>query len=545
MRNRTAIRLLYVLAVLAGIVPPILFLAYAFRQSAAQVEREMDFVGAGTVVRSESVVDTVASTLRKVATITQGNIDESTITTLRQAVFLDRYVQAIGIRNGDKLVCTSEHSLITDVVDSTAGQLPPKGSFKIAGPVDRDFPGRSMVLLYAFDEDRAIEGLVNPQIFTEFFDHYALESNCRVFVYFAGNAIASFGAEGLTVPNGVNLDSDESLQWIGNRLVHIARSDKYPIYTITVANSSLVMSRWTRSATEFAIAGILVSALLAWLVIRVAQRTQSLEADLREAVRYHELEVHYQPIVDLETGRCKGAEALMRWRHPRRGMIPAAEFIDVAERTGLIVPMTEVLLHRIAREFAPLLEDNPDMTIGINLAPQHFVTTTIIDSVKRTLGRCIPPEQIVFEITERGLVAEEDSIAHTVMTGLSASGAKLAVDDFGTGYSSLSYLQRFPLDFLKIDKAFVDGIESETTSSGLVDQIIRIADSLNMAVVAEGVEHACQAVYLKNHGVRLAQGWHFGKPMPIDEFRKFVLTRNSPTTRVPQKTDPAVATPRT
>lgn len=530
MRNRTAIRLLYVLAVLAGILPPILFLAYSYRQSVAQVEREMEFVSVGTLARIESVLDTVGSTLRKVATITEGRVEAGTVATLRQAVFLDRYVQAIGIRDGDRLLCTSEHLFEQPrvLLDSPTRPLPPPGQKALQPPVERGFPAKSLVMLYAFAENKAIEGLVNPALFSEFFDFYAREAECRAFIYYEGEPepLTSFGEFHVAVPKNVDLAETNSLQSIDGRLVRVARSDKYPIYTFTVASGSLITARWTRSAFEVGIGGILVSALLSTLVIRLAKRTQSLEADLREAVKFGEIDVHYQPIVSLATGRCIGAEALMRWQHPRRGLIPAGEFIAVAERTDLILPMTELLLKKVAASLGPLYREHPDLHVGINLAPQHFSTTRIVDAVRAITLADLPANQIIFEITERGLVSDEDAVARTVMSGLAAMGAKLAVDDFGTGYSSLSYLQRFPLDYLKVDKAFVDGISSATESSGLVDQIIRIAKSLHLEIIAEGVEQAFQADYLRTHGVEFAQGWFFGRPMPAHKFLDFVSSRN-------------------
>lgn len=529
MRNQTAVRLLYVVAALAGVLPPLLFLGYALRASVAQVDRELEFVGSGALVRTESILDTAGSTLRKVASITQGRVDNSTVATLRQAVFLDRYLQAIGIRNRNFLLCTSEHFYdrpepIPAAEDSA---LPALGNTEVRPPANRGFPGKSLVVIYTFADHLAVEGLINPELFSEFFDYYARESDSREFIYFNEDTLLTeFGARDITEPKGVDLSRPDTLQWTDGKLVRVAHSRKYPISTVTVANQSAVTAKWARSATEFGIGGILVSALLSGLVIRIVKRTQSLEADLREAVKFGEIDVHYQPLIDLETGRCVGAEALMRWNHPRRGMIPANEFIPIAERTDLILPMTEVLLRKIASSLGPMLRRDPGLHIGINLAPQHFASTRIIDAVTAITQNHIPPGQIIFEITERGLVADENSIARTVMVGLTATGAKLAVDDFGTGYSSLSYLQRFPLDYLKIDKAFVDGISSETESSGLVDQIIRIAKQLDMEIIAEGVEQNYQAAYLRAHGVRHAQGWFFGRPMPIEKFEEFVRGRN-------------------
>jgi len=528
MRNQTAIRLLYVLAVLAGVLPPLLFLGYAFRQSLGEVERQLDFVGSGTLVRTESVLDTVGSTLRKVASITNGQIDRTTVSTLRQAVFLDRYVQAISIRDATQQLCTSE-DLATPlpILESEGRTLPPVGALQIRPPVERTFPTKSLVLVYTFAENRAVEGLINPGLFSEFFDYYARESDCREFVYFdGGTLLTDFGEDNIPPPKNLHPDGATRLQWIDGQIVRVTHSKKYPIYTVAVASDSTVMTKWTRSAVEFGLAGIVVSALLAGLVIRVVKRTQSLESDLREAVKFGEIDVHYQPIIDLNTDLCIGAEALMRWPHPRRGMIPAGEFIAVAERTELILPMTEVLLKKVAIALGPMLREDPSLHIGINLAPQHFASTHIIDAVAAVTQHDLPASQLIFEITERGLVSDEDTVARTVMTGLASAGSKLAVDDFGTGYSSLSYLQRFPLDYLKVDKAFVDGISSATESSGLVDQIIRIGHSLGMEIIAEGVEQPFQADYLKAQGVQLAQGWHFGRPMPAQKFQEFVRERN-------------------
>jgi sensor c-di-GMP phosphodiesterase-like protein len=545
MRNQTAIRLLYVLAVMAGVLPPLLFLGYALRQSLSEVERQLDFVGSGTLVRTESVLDTVGSTLRKVASITNGQIDQTTVGTLRQAVFLDRYVQAISIRDATQLLCTSEDLGRPQAILEPEGRtLPPLGTVQVRPPVERGFPTRSLVLVYAFAANRAVEGLINPALFSEFFDYYARESDCREFVYFdGGTLLTDFGEDDIASPKGLRPDGASQPQWIDGQIVRVIHSKKYPIYTVAVASESTVMTKWTRSAVEFGLAGIVASALLAGLVIRVVKRTQSLEADLREAVKFGEIDVHYQPVIDLATGLCVGAEALMRWPHPRRGMIPAGEFIAVAERTELILPMTEVLLQKVALALGPLLREDSTLHIGINLAPQHFASTHIIDAVAAVTRQDLPASQLIFEITERGLVSDEDSIARTVMTGLAAAGSKLAVDDFGTGYSSLSYLQRFPLDYLKVDKAFVDGISSATESSGLVDQIIRIGHSLGMEIIAEGVEQAFQAEYLKAQGVQFAQGWHFGRPMPAEKFQEFVRTRNYAAVEVVEKTAPAPTAP--
>ncbi|MGH8048138.1 MAG: EAL domain-containing protein [Chthoniobacterales bacterium] len=523
------------LAVVAGALPPVLFLGYAYRQGVTQVEHEMDFVGTGTLTRTEFVLNTVGSTLRKIASLTTGKVDEATLTTLRQAVFLNRFVQGLGIRRGNALLCTNErlYEQPEPILDPLLPPLPRPGVLELQPPTERGFQTKSLVLVYAFAPDTAVEALINPQILSEFFTDFARASNCRVFVYFGDTVpLTDFGGDNIAAPAKSELTSENTIHWRDGRLVRVAYSKKYPVYTVTVASMSVVHAKTMHSLVTFTIAGVCVSALLAWLIIRLARRTRTLESDLREAVKYSEIDVHYQPIIDLQTGHCVGAEALMRWQHPRHGMIPAGEFIGIAEKSELIVPMTELLLKKTAATLGPLLREYPTLHIGINLAPQHFASMRILEAMNAVTKKDLPSAQLIFEITERGLVTDENSVARAVMSGIVAAGAKLAVDDFGTGYSSLSYLQRFPLDYLKIDKAFVDGIESETTSSGLVDQIIRIANSLDMKIIAEGVEQPFQAAYLKAHGVQYAQGWFFARPLSADQFREFVRTRNMPVARV-------------
>jgi len=531
MRNRTAVILLYVLAVLAGLLPPFLFLTYAFRQSAAQVERDLEFVGEGSLIRADAVIDSVAGTLRKVASLTNDGVSPETVATLLQAVFLNRSIEAIQIRRGNEILCSSEDGVNPKMVmiGAEQGPIPKLGEFIVRPPFSEKSGDCSVRVTFCYLENTVIEALVNPEIFNEFFDRYAHEIGIRVFILFGtDDVLTSFGMPGITLPPGVDIKLSGQIQSYGPSIARVSASYRYPIHTIAVTPTSSISSKWARTAIEFSVAGTAVAVLLTALVINVVRRTRSFEADLREAVRFKELEVYYQPIVDLRTGRCLGAEALMRWNHSQRGMIAAAEFISVAEKTNLIVPMTVLLLEAVADDLEDVLDTDPELRIGINLAPQHFSSHQIIDSVQNILNSRIRARQVIFEITERGLVGDDTSPAVAVMNGLVKAGSKLAVDDFGTGYSSLSYLQRFRLDYLKIDKAFVDGISDEDTSSGLVDQIIKIAKSLHMEIIAEGVEHAFQATYLRKHGVEYAQGWHFGRPMSAERFTEFVAAKNLP-----------------
>jgi diguanylate cyclase (GGDEF)-like protein len=252
-----------------------------------------------------------------------------------------------------------------------------------------------------------------------------------------------------------------------------------------------------------------------------------LESDLRQALERDELELYYQPQVN-QAGQVVGAEALLRWRHPEWGMVSPGEFIPVAEETGLILPMGEWVLASAAaqRKAWAAAWPGPDVHyIAINVSPRQFHQADYVEQVEQILARTgIPPEWIKLEITESVVLADvEDTIAK--MEALKARGLSLAIDDFGTGYSSLSYLRRLPLDQLKIDRSFLQNVADDPEDAAIVEMIIQMSHRLGIEVVAEGVETDEQFAFLKAHGCGLYQGFHFYRPMSVDQFE--MLLRSS------------------
>lgn len=232
MRNRTAVQLLYILAVLAGLLPPILFLGYAFRQSAVQVERDLDFLGTGSLVRAENVLDSVASTLRKVVSLAQGEITAETVSTLRQAVFLNRFIQAIRIREGDASIASSEDGLDPKVtlIGTDIGPLPAPGEFTIRPPTAQSLSDSSIKVCFGYSENRAVEGLIDPAIFNEFFDYYAHELGSRVFVLFGdAEVLTSFGKPHISFPSSLTIEKLGAVQWRDGAIARVAASQRYPL----------------------------------------------------------------------------------------------------------------------------------------------------------------------------------------------------------------------------------------------------------------------------------------------------------------------------
>lgn len=245
---------------------------------------------------------------------------------------------------------------------------------------------------------------------------------------------------------------------------------------------------------------------------RVLQR-RALEGDLRRALGHGELIVHYQPIVELATGRTVHVEALMRWHHPEKGMVSPAEFIPVAEETGLIVEMGAWVLDECCRQVAAWRAAGLDMAVAVNVSGRQVPQGLPLERIRATLDRHgVPSSAIVFEITESVLL-NTSALVKDWLDSVRSLGIELMIDDFGTGYSSLSYLKHFILKSLKVDKSFVSGVVDDPEDQALVGAILAMARSLGLSVVAEGVETPAQRDWLQRHGCEYAQGYLFSRPV--------------------------------
>jgi diguanylate cyclase (GGDEF)-like protein/PAS domain S-box-containing protein len=241
-----------------------------------------------------------------------------------------------------------------------------------------------------------------------------------------------------------------------------------------------------------------------------------LEADLRVALERDEFSLVYQPIVELGSGTPIGVEALLRWRHPLRGMVSPAVFIPLAEASGLIVPIGKWVLREALRQIRGWMLDEADgqtLAINVNLSGRQLQEPGVVSDVADALAESgVEPECLTLEITESVLMQDTDSSLAT-LKALKSLGVKLAIDDFGTGYSSLSYLHRFPIDVLKIDKSFIDGVARNGSDAALARTIVKLAGMLNLSTVAEGVENADQRAHLAKLGCLRGQGYLFARPL--------------------------------
>jgi diguanylate cyclase len=251
----------------------------------------------------------------------------------------------------------------------------------------------------------------------------------------------------------------------------------------------------------------------------------ALANSLHRAIDRNEIRVFYQPLVNLNSGKIVGAEALARWQHPDLGLIMPSKFIPVAEQTGLILRLSEVILYSVCAQMRSWRELGIDYGfIAVNLSGQHFrPDTNLIKLISKVLQETnTEPAHLELELTE-GIIMQNAEYTIQVLSQLQEIGVRVAIDDFGTGYSSLSYLKHFPVNMLKIDRCFIQDITTDRHDATISLAIIDLAHSLSLKVIAEGVETAEQMQFLKEHGCDKFQGYFFSPPLPAPEFEQMLI----------------------
>ena len=316
-------------------------------------------------------------------------------------------------------------------------------------------------------------------------------------------------------------------------------STKYGLQAVISASAaSLSASQGDLRALGTIASGLLAIIILALSVLMPRRERENPIDEIERAMKAGEFVPYFQPIVDIRSGRLRGAEVLIRWCKPDGTVVPPATFIPLAESSGLIIEMTRALMRRVCREAGAVLGARPHIKVGFNLTARHFANEEIVDDVRKIFKNSpLKLTQLVLEVTERQPI-ENLTETRRVIAALQGLGIKVAIDDVGTGHSGLSYMLKLGVDIIKIDKMFIDSVGTDRHSNTIIETLIDLAQNMRMDVIAEGVESFEQVLQLRELGIRAAQGFVFSPPLPCSAFLQLVETIDPLKTNVPAADQP-------
>ncbi|MGE6332337.1 EAL domain-containing protein [Stenotrophomonas sp. NPDC077659] len=497
------------LALLAAIVP-IAVMVYATWDRAVRLEQQrLHEIAERALRRADVSYQESLAVLRSAAASRLPACSAEHVRRMQTLVMTTPSVDQMGYFEGGKLRCTSWGTFEGDVDQPIPDHVTSDGaSIKVGVRPQATNQRKVLSIQYG-----AYDTLVDPRRFVD----VIADPQVRL-------ALASPDGRLLSSQSGI--DPALLMQLLrqpgdgldNTTLYATARNDEW--LAIATGPRTALAATFRQQAWLFVPLGLLLAAAGAGLVIWLSRRRLSLRGELAIAIRRRELYLHYQPIIELDTGICVGAEALVRWQRPDGTQVRPDIFVPLAEEHGLITALTDLVIENVVADMRELLVGDRSAHIAINLDAGDIISGRALKSItQRMAGSGILPQQIWLEATERGFLDADR--ARTMLAAARRAGHSIAIDDFGVGYSSLQYLEQLPLDALKIDKSFVDAIGTESATSPVTPHIIDMAKELGLWVVAEGVETEPQLAYLHSQQVQFGQGWLFSRPLPRDEFIAF------------------------
>lgn len=458
--------------------------------------------------RAQSTFDEAASALISLADSDLSPCSDAGIEQMRLLAINTYSVKSVGYVEEEVFACSSWGQVGKSAAPWATDFVTPNGISVSLQVKPRIAPGKSMMALqYA-----AFNVMLDPE---QFYEVYLDQG--------VGLAVGTTNGKWIKQPS-------EALERVLTRVHHgphsgltegfvYTRVDRGNWQAVAAVSRSELLQALYREELLLLPFGAALAGLCLLLTVRQTRARLSPLRELTQGVRERQFTAHYQPIIDLRDGRCVGVEALLRWQRPEGTLLPCA-FIELAEQSGLIRPMTDQLIAAVVRDLSPVLSDDAGFHVSINLAPEDVSSGRYLPVLDEVLaGSPIPPERVWLEVTESSLVNLD--AARDALERARQRGYRIALDDFGTGYSSLQYLDRLPLDLLKIDRSFVQQI-GNSSHCPITLHTIALARHLHLETVAEGIETMDQLSFLLEHGVQFGQGWLFGKAMAISDLREFL-----------------------
>jgi sensor c-di-GMP phosphodiesterase-like protein len=509
--KKVAVTVAVLVAILAIATPILISLYLARQESIADEKTRVAQLARDVLRRSDQTTRQLhAGMLELEANPTQSPCSAEHVALMGRVTLVSEQLQGLGYIADNRLLCSSYGVYDPPIAVGTPDYTGANGSDIRSAVELPSITGTKFLLITR--QATGYTGIVNPRLPLD---------------VFVDDPDITVGLVGYTSRKPIALRGSFDPAWLaalgdrrevtlfdGRHVIAVRRSDVGDFVAFAAIPAASVEAGLRRVAAVLVPIGAVAGGVLAFTILYIARLQLALPAVIKTALRRNEFSVEYQPVVDLRSGAWVGAEALVRWRRPDGETVRPDIFIPVAEDNGLVQQITERVLETVSGDAPSLFSTRPDFHISVNVSSADLETDRIVGLLRRLAeGTGAKPGNLTVEITERGLIKGQD-VNHRLHE-IRAGGVRVAIDDFGTGYSSLSYLKSFDVDLLKIDKSFIDTIGKDAATSHVVTHIIEMARSLDLEVIAEGIESEDQVAFLRAHGIRYGQGWLFAKSMPL------------------------------
>ena len=508
MTTRHLIGLITGVLIMAILLPILLSIWLAQREAHRQFITEQETYASRVLMRTEQVMDQAKGALQQMDALKEAGCSPTHLQEMRRLSYSWRYIQEVLYLDGVTAKCSSLENSGKPFTFPEPDRIIPSG-YRAWYTERNDLGIRRYMAAFASEHHMVI---IDPVSFIDVIPFSNSKTQVALISTHNNRVLASSAPLDQQAWQQIQLQHLETLT--KDNVVYTVR--QYPDLQVSIMtwSSTLPLSdRLRHQLMLWVPAGMLLSLLASWLIFQVLRRLQSPRQRMLDALNNAGITVYYQPIVSLADGKVVGCEALARWKQPDGSYLSPEIFIPLAEQTGLITHLTENVVKSVFRDLGKWLSLHPDQHVSINLSVADFHSVMLQALLHQQMRIWnVQPQQIALELTERGFADPKTTLP--AMTAYRKAGHAIYIDDFGTGYSSLRYLQDLEVDTLKLDKSFVDALEY----AQVTPYIIEMAKTLQLNVVAEGIESPCQEKWLREHGVQFGQGWLYSKALPKEAF---------------------------